>query len=371
MTTLDELFPPADLKAEIEAGYVARKQHPELPLSLYVYAEKCQYEPHWTQVTRRCRGLIADDETGEIVGWCLPKFFNHSQHDAGHDWAPVLPDEPFEVYDKVDGSLGVVFHYAGIWSAATKGSFISDQAAWAQRYLAKADTSGLDPSVTYLAEILYPENRIVVNYGDLRDLVLLAAFRADGAELPLRDAAPAWDGIGSVVRTYNWSDAFSVLATAAENSQHLDGTAATGTDAEGWVIRFASGLRVKAKHADYLRLHRALTCTSERTVWEVLESGQDPALLYDRVPDEFSDWVRGVVGRLRSDVTVYLVAARKEFNSIGYIPDRKAFAAAAVPSEYRAALFRLYDGKGIEDLAWKSCKPAGNTPYVVDEEAGG
>jgi RNA ligase len=368
MTTLDELFPPADLKAEIEAGYVSRKQHPELPLSLYVYSEKCQFEPHWTAVTMRCRGLIADDETGEIIGWCLPKFFNHNQHDAGSDWAPTLPDEPFEVYDKVDGSLGIVFHYAGAWRVATKGSFVSDQAAWASRYVAKADTSALDPSVTYLAEIVYPENRIVVNYGDRRDLVLLAAFRADGTEVPLREAAPAWDGIGSVVRTYNWADSFDVLAAMAEESRHLDGTSITGTDAEGWVIRFASGLRVKAKTSDYLHLHRALTCTSERTVWEVLASGQDPAVLYDRVPDEFAVWVGEVVDRLRGMVDSYIGMAHYEFERIGRLPDRKAFAAAAMQSEHRAALFRLYDGRDIEDLAWKSCKPRSDTPFVVDEE---
>ena len=369
MTILNDLFAPADLKAEIDAGYIARKQHPELPLSLYVYTERCQFEPHWTAATLRCRGLIADDRDGRIVGWCLPKFFNHTQHDAGHDWAPTLPDEPFEVYDKVDGSLGVVFHYAGAWRVATKGSFVSDQAAWAQRYLDRADTSALDLSVTYLAEIVYPENRIVVNYGDRRDLVLLAAFRADGTELALREAAPAWEGIGSVVRTYDWSDTFGVLAALAEKNQHLDGADATGTDAEGWVIRFASGLRVKSKLTSYVSLHKVLTGTSERSVWEVLSSGGDPAALYDKVPDEFAEWVKKVVERLNGLFDSYLGVAHYEFEQIGRIPDRKAFAAAATQSECRAALFRLYDGRSIDDLAWKSCRPRGDTPYVVDGEA--
>lgn len=368
MTTLDELFPPADLKAEIEAGYVAHKQHPTLPLSLYVYTERCQYEPHWTPVSLRCRGLIADDVTGEIVAWCLPKFFGHSQHDANHVWAPTLPDEPFEVYDKVDGSLGVVFHYDG-WRVATKGSFVSDQAQWAQSWLDAADLHGLlDPTCTYLTEIVYPENRIVVNHGSTRTLVLLAVYGPDGVERKLGDYAEAWRSIGGqVVRS--WSALpLAELVRMAEENRGIDGNAVGGTEAEGWVIRYASGLRIKLKHANYLHLHRALTCTSERTVWEVLESGQDPAVLYDRVPDEFSEWVKKVVARLRSEVKSYVTTAQAEFDAIGRIPDRKAFAAAAVQSDRRAALFRLYDGRSIEDLAWKSCKPAGNTPYVVDEE---
>ncbi len=132
----------------------------------------------------RCRGLVADDTTGRIVGLPLPKFFNLAEHATGSPYAPPLPDEPFEVYDKVDGSLAVVFHYAGRWHAASKGSFTSSQAVWAQRRLDAADTTGLAPGTTYLAEMLYPANRIVVNYGERRDLVLLAVFGPDGTEVP-------------------------------------------------------------------------------------------------------------------------------------------------------------------------------------------
>ncbi|MET9842806.1 hypothetical protein ABZZ01_34320, partial [Streptomyces virginiae] len=79
-------------------------------------------------------------------------------------------------------------HYAGRWRVASKGSFISAQAVWAQRRLDGADTAALHPGTTYLAEILYPQNRIVVDYGDRRDLVLLAAFGLDGTEVPLAEA---------------------------------------------------------------------------------------------------------------------------------------------------------------------------------------
>lgn len=104
MAQLTDLFPAADLQAELDAGYVLRKQHPTLPLSLYVYGRACQYENHWTPVTMRCRGLVVDDTDGRIVAWCLPKFYNHDQHGKGHDFAPPLPDdEPFEIFDKVDG----------------------------------------------------------------------------------------------------------------------------------------------------------------------------------------------------------------------------------------------------------------------------
>lgn len=183
-TTIDrpllaDILDPAALAAEIADERVTRKTHPTLPLSILTYSRTCQYDNHWTEITTRCRGLVVDESTGRIAAWCLPKFFNHSQHNGQYPFAPPLPTEPFEVYDKVDGSLAIVFHFAGAWRVASKGSFISEQAQWAQQHLDRADTGALDVTVTYLAEALYPENRIVVNYGERRDLVLLAG--QDGA----------------------------------------------------------------------------------------------------------------------------------------------------------------------------------------------
>lgn len=244
--TLHELLPPQELATALDAGHVTRKAHPELPLSIYTYTRACQYERNWNRVTTRCRGLVADDVTGEVVALPLPKFFNVGEHQAGQPYAPALPDEPFEVYDKVDGSLAVVFHYAGRWQVASKGSFISTQATWAQRRLDGKDTSALTPGVTYLAEILYPQNRIVVDYGDRRDLVLLAAFAKEGTEIPLADAAPAWQPIGSVV-TVRPAMPLAELLALTESNTLPGGQAATGTDAEGFVLRFASGVRAKAK----------------------------------------------------------------------------------------------------------------------------
>ncbi|MFI5828784.1 RNA ligase [Streptomyces sp. NPDC051578] len=264
--TLHDLLPAQELKAAIDAGHVTRKAHPELPLSIYTYTRTAQYERVWNQVTTRCRGLVADDTTSRIVALPLPKFFNVGEHESGQPYAPSLPDEPFEVYDKVDGSLAVVFHYAGTWRAASKGSFISEQATWAQRRLDGRDTARLVPGVTYLAEVLYPQNRIVVDYGDRRDLVLLAAFGRDGTEVPLAEAAGHWRGIGSVVTVWPAMPLAELLALT-ESSTLPGGAPATGTDAEGFVLRFASGVRAKAKIAEYVRLHKVLTGVTERDIW--------------------------------------------------------------------------------------------------------
>ncbi|MFG3497789.1 RNA ligase [Streptomyces sp. NPDC047928] len=395
--TLRELLPPQELTAALEAGHVTRKAHPSLPLSLYTYTRTCQYERIWNRVTTRCRGLVADDVTGEVVALPLPKFFNVGEHESGQPYAPALPDEPFEVYDKVDGSLAVVFHYAGGWRVASKGSFISTQATWAQRLLDAKDTSALTPGVTYLAEILYPQNRIVVDYGDRRDLVLLAAFAKDGTEIPLADAAPAWQPIGSVVTVWPAMPLAELLALTESNTLP-GGRAATGTDAEGFVLRFASGVRAKAKLSEYVRLHKVLTGVTERDVWrghgiqrfaglppkqvaqalgcsaaDITASGGRPLDgLLEQVPDEFDAWVRGLIARIDKDVADRERAIDTAYRALAPLAgDRAAFARAAkaLPDPtVRAAVFLRLDGRPTELVTYRSVRPEASDPFTTDEE---
>lgn len=363
-----DLFDLETLHSEIDAGYIDRRDHPSLPLSIYTYSRACQYEQHWTPATIRCRGLVVERTTGRIVALPFPKTFVTSMHGA-HDFAPPLPDEPFEIFEKVDGSLIIVFWYDGRWHAASKGSFISSQALWAEGRLNAADTTGLDQELTYLAEAVYPGNRIVVNYGSTHALVLLAAFRtATGYEPPLNDVKLHWAPIGPAAASLGTSDDLHRLEWLAYESRRVDGRLAAGVDVEGYVIRFASGVRAKVKLSSYLKLHKLYTATNERTIWEVLSSGQNPAVLFDTTPDEFAGWVRQVAGRLRAGHAAYVTAAHAEFAAIGTTPDRKTFAEHAVPSPRRAALFRLYDGRSIDDLAWKAIKPCGGAPFKEDEE---
>ncbi|MFB8076890.1 RNA ligase [Streptomyces sp. NPDC056013] len=396
--TLHDLMPSDELTAALTAGHVTRKRHPRLPLSIYTYTRACQYAQHWNEATTRCRGLVADDDAdGRIVALPLPKFFNVSEHAAGRPYAPPLPDEPFEVYDKVDGSLGVVFHYDGRWHVASKGSFTSVQATWAQRRLDAADTAGLTPGVTYLAEILYPGNRIVVNYGDRRDLVLLAAFDRDGTEVPLAEAATGWQGVGSVVRTWPAMDLAELVALTESNTLP-DGHRATGTDAEGFVLRFASGRRAKAKLAEYVRLHKVLTGVTERDIWrghgiqrfaalpagelakglgcsvaEVEADGGKPLdALLEQVPDEFDAWVREVIGGLEAAAAARERAVDEAYAGLAHLAgDRGAFAraVAGVPDRgLRAALFLRLDGRPTDLLLWRRLRPEATDPFAHDQE---
>ncbi|GAA2107801.1 RNA ligase [Streptomyces synnematoformans] len=397
MPVLDDLFDPADLAAAIDAGHVTRKQHPKLPISILTYTPAVQYERAWTPVTRRCRGLVVDDGTGEIIGWPFEKFFNLDE--AGQPYAPPLPDEPFQIFDKIDGSLSVVFFYDGQWRAASKGSFASEQAVWSKAWLDDHDAGGLRPGVTYLAETLYPENRIVVDYGGREDLVLLGAYDRDGAELPLHEAAVGWRGVGSVVRTWP-AMPLQKLRAAMAVGELPDGHAVSGMEAEGFVLRYASGLRVKCKLAEYVRLHKILTGVNERDIWRLLGikrlAGYPPkqvakALmcppsdvtaaagtssldgLLAQVPDEFYSWVRSVCARLDGQTAALCRTVETTYAAHAHLTaDRRAFAEAVqstVPDPaVRSAVFLRLDGRPYELPLWRSIRPEPTAPFRTDEE---
>src|SRR5687768_9980461 len=88
-----------DLDAEIEAGYVSRRAHPDDPaLRIYNYTAAAQYERRWNKVTEACRGLII--KNSRVQARPFAKFFNMGE-------VTTLPEGPFIATEKEDGSLGV------------------------------------------------------------------------------------------------------------------------------------------------------------------------------------------------------------------------------------------------------------------------
>jgi RNA ligase len=190
VVTLTDLFPAGALDAAIEAGLVRAQTHPALPLTIFNYTEKCAYDGIWSETTLTCRGLIADCVTGEVVARPFLKFFNH-----GQPGAPAISLEAaVEVTDKADGSLGIIYPTPDGYAVATRGSFASDQAIRATEML-RTRYAGWTPPAdhTVLVEIVYPENRIVIDYAGMSDLILLGAVHVPtGRTVP--PAQVSWPG---------------------------------------------------------------------------------------------------------------------------------------------------------------------------------
>ncbi|MEV4707216.1 2'-5' RNA ligase [Actinoplanes sp. NPDC049316] len=347
MTLLADVFDPAELAAAVETGHVRKQRHPSRPYVIYNYTEACQYAGAWTPVTLACRGLIAS-ESGEVLARVLPKFFNHTESHA-----PALrPDAEVRVTDKADGSLGVLYPDGAGFAVATRGSFTSAQALHATEIL-RTRYAGFTPPAgfTVLVEIIYPGNRIVVDYGAMDDLVLLAAVDIATGRTYGPDAVPGWPG--PVVETFAYATLAEALAAPPRDGR------------EGLVVHFPdTDERVKIKYAEYVRLHRLVTGLTARTVWEVLACGGDLDALTEPLPDEFHAWVRGVAIELTASVDALAERVEKEFAAIvAGLPGgwgRREFAAQAVRSPDRGALFLRLDGKDYRPGLWQLVRPAGD-----------
>jgi ribosomal protein L10 len=176
------------LNKYFEEGLVYKQVHPTLPLTIWNYSEKVQYEGLFDDVTLQTRGLVTDDK-GNVVARPFRKFFNIEEERH-------TPTSEFDVYEKMDGSLGILFNYEGQWVMATRGSFASDQSLKGFFMLQKYDFKKLHKDYTYLFEIIYDDNRIVVKY-DYEDLVLLGMINTEtGYEVDLH-------GEGNDVRLKN------------------------------------------------------------------------------------------------------------------------------------------------------------------------
>lgn len=358
---LADMLDVDNLAQHVAAGTVAEVHHPTEAVRLYNYTQRCQFSGAWDNESKSARGLIVADD-GTVLARPFPKFHNLHEHGADAAAGALTLTPPLRVFDKVDGSLGIAFRRPsdGRVQWATRGSFMSEQAAWANAWWSHhGDDDAVGPSTTVLAEIIYPDNRIVLDYGGRESLTLLAILdTCTGVHL-----APTFPGDA------DWwpSEVVDVFASV-DDVAALDRNARP--DAEGYVVLSGDGrTRVKLKADEYMRLHKILTGVSTVTVWDLLRSGDSLDVLYDKVPDEFADWANTTVANLTAAYDAALAAARAEFDAIAHLlDDRKAFAAEAVKSDNRALLFRMADDKSLAELVWRMVKPERHTPYAFDAD---
>ncbi|GAA2364978.1 RNA ligase [Dactylosporangium salmoneum] len=347
---IDALCDPKLLTDMVDGGYIRTQRHPSLPLLIHNYTEKTQYENVWNAATLACRGLVVSAD-GRVLARPFAKFFNH-----GQPGAPELDlDGPVRVTDKADGSLGVLFPTAEGWAVATRGSFDSEQArhatrVWLQRY---AGSFTPPPGRTLLFEIIYPANRIVLDYGGLDDLVLLGAVDIATGRSHGPDAVPDWPG--PVVESFGYATLAEALAAPPRDNR------------EGLVVHFTGpDTRLKIKYAEYVRLHRIVTGLNPRVVWEAVVAGRLDELL-EPLPDEFHAWASNVAAELTAQVEELVAEVEREYAEVVVgLPEgwaRKDFAIAIARHPRRGCLFLRLDGKDYRPLLWQQVRPSvGETP---------
>lgn len=345
-----------NLQKYIDDKYISVQKHPTEDLYIYNYTQRAQFDRIWTEETMNCRGLIMDG-SGKVIARPFKKFFNLEEQEN-------LPAEDFEVFEKMDGSLGILYWIGSAPYLATRGSFTSDQAIRGTEILqdkyADKLSMALNDKWTYLFEIIYPENRIVVDYKGMSDIVLLAAIDTETGEeisysmlLGLHgndfQIAKRYDGLGDL-----------------QNIKNLSSVKAAQDNKEGFVIRFKSGLRIKLKFEEYVRLHRLITGINARNIWDLLRNNKPLDELLDRVPDEFYRWVKDTANELLEDYEGISHRAYKAFQDAeAHTENRKEFALYVIKKypDIKHLLFDYKDGHDVFPEIWKMLRPAYEVPF--------
>ncbi len=347
-------------------GLLHKQSHPQHDLLIWNYAPKVQYEKLWDDITLRCRGLITDTK-GNVIVQPFKKFFNYEE-----DVNPIPMNSDYVyVQEKMDGSLGILFNYKNEWIMSTRGSFTSEQSKKGLEILKnKYQLKSFEPSIAYLVEIIYPENRIVVDYGEEKITFLSAILNRhfkwesnENDELHWTTACSFFHVNGikkeDIVETkqlFSFSNQlFKELKEKNEKNK------------EGFILRFfPSNYRVKIKFEEYVRLHKIITGISNRTIWEYLKDKKSFDEILDKVPDEFYGWVK----ETEKDFTIRYENIEKEYKWIyehimltNNAEDRKVFAEFAKRYSHPSILFKMKDKQNYENIIWKIIYPNYSKPF--------
>lgn len=304
-----------DFLKEVENGNLdcQRKEG----LILFDYNRECAFKRNWNPVTLAARGIVFEEATGNLVARPLAKFFNLTEPGCEVKDLPV--GETFLALDKCDGSCGICYYYNGKWIVNTRGSFNSNQAIWATKWLnEKADTSVMEKEFTYVFEIIYPENKIVIDYQGKETLVLLAAIHTEtGVEYSYHGLKKYGSLMGvEVVKAFAYTSLEELFAAQSKLSQNE----------EGFVVWYTlTNFRFKLKGDEYCRLHKMISNMTPLNFWRHCDyenTLEVPIDFLAGLPEEFretSELLKFHIERLHKDyflkIQTMAESCPKEFES--------------------------------------------------------
>ncbi len=329
-------------EAYVAQGLLRSDRTDDDRLAIYTYTDQCVYDSAWDDITRNCRGHVYDLLTGACAAYAFPKFFNLGENKEN------LPEcfpwhEPYEIYEKMDGWLGVLYRHDGQYHVASRGSFHSSGAVWATQYIRTRDLSCLPDEATLCFEIIHPEHKIILDYDNQSTLVILAAYnRVTGVEYP-RTLVAEWA---------RRIDVPIVPILAHMSLEELLHSQKNRENFEGFVLRFSDGRRVKVKTEWYMQMARIMSNLNPIAIWEVMLHGKVRHDYLVQVPEElrpiaerYQAILEGQYARVLDEIDRVAAPILREFGD-----NRKSLALHLKERSeelgyIKPAIFLLLDGK--------------------------
>ena len=333
------MFNLEKLEHHVAIGDILKNPHPTENIFIYSY-NKVWYED-WTPELRWARGLILDS-FGQVIACPIPKFFNYGEVPSEVNLR-LAKGYKYSIQEKYDGSLGILFYYNNKWHLSTKGSFVSEQAIKGKQILDSKYKSyaELDKQYTYLFEIIYPENQIVVNYTE-EQMILLAITdpkTLKEIEISNQNIPKSFD----IVKYYTDRTIDNILEDLKREDY---------IGSEGFVVVFEDSYRAKFKYDEYVRLHKIVSDFTPKKIIELMKSGGNIDDMINSLPDEFRQEIIDIRdSTLFAYELIYKNILTTYLNILPRVTTKKEYA-SAVFAEFRnkkkcSIMFHLWDNVDI------------------------
>ena len=342
------LFDLDNLRAHCEEQHVKVITSERFPdMVMLHYDRECQNKKLWSQFSRMCRGLIVNLQKKEITAHPFDKFYNLEEMPETA-YSAVTNLGPFEVVEKIDGSMIILFEDTkGKRHLTTKGSFDSDHAKHAEELfpLDKIPQEALD-RYTLVYELISYKFPVVINYalkGYSEGLYLI------GARDKLSNKVLSYADTRLLARKYGFMTMkffkFDTIDHVIDNAKNLP------VLEEGFVMHFPeTGLRVKIKGTEYLRAHRVVFNLTDKHIFEYLIRG-DQSTLMDSLPEEYKhDIVKKIDGWTHSRDGLSRVC--KQYFEEAPKQSKKDFALwvkSNTPAALHSFLFKMFSCQEVDE----------------------
>lgn len=173
------------LKKLVQSGWVTRIKHPRFPIYICNYSSDKKFKNIFHKWNKMCKSLIVDENYNILKN---PSFYLNNKNKLERTNEEGL----YEVWENIDGYLGIVYSWAGKHYIATRRGFKGKLVTKANEILNKKYANvRFNKDYTYIVKVVTPIRPIFKDYGDLEDIFLIGCIHTKSmGVIPIKYEGP-------------------------------------------------------------------------------------------------------------------------------------------------------------------------------------